>query len=177
MKGLKVQNTISTVELGCQINLAAIVDPDSKIGKSKFNATVIKISEPKATALVFSTKMVVMGVQSVESIEIAMNKFAEMLKIQGNNVILSNFQIKNVVGSFNCGKKINLQKLNTALHPLSSYEPELFPGVTVRVKEPKVTLVIFNSGKLFLTGGKNIGELKAALDTVYSKIIESAYWK
>ena len=33
-----------------------------------------------------------------------------------------------------------------------SYEPELFPGLIYRVMQPKIVLLIFNSGKVVLTG-------------------------
>lgn len=32
------------------------------------------------------------------------------------------------------------------------YEPELFPGLIYRMKQPKVVLLIFVSGKVVLTG-------------------------
>ncbi len=34
----------------------------------------------------------------------------------------------------------------------AQYEPELFPGLIYRMKEPKVVLLIFVSGKVVLTG-------------------------
>lgn len=33
-----------------------------------------------------------------------------------------------------------------------SYEPELFPGLIYRIIQPKIVLLIFNSGKVVLTG-------------------------
>lgn len=33
-----------------------------------------------------------------------------------------------------------------------SYEPELHPGVTYRLKEPKATLKIFSTGSITVTG-------------------------
>ena len=43
--------------------------------------------------------------------------------------------------------------------PLSQmqYEPELFPGLIYRMKEPKVVLLIFVSGKVVLTGNSHSG--------------------
>lgn len=32
------------------------------------------------------------------------------------------------------------------------YEPELFPGLIYRMKQPKIVLLIFVSGKVVLTG-------------------------
>ena len=36
--------------------------------------------------------------------------------------------------------------------PAAQYEPELFPGLIYRMKDPKVVLLIFVSGKVVLTG-------------------------
>lgn len=35
---------------------------------------------------------------------------------------------------------------------LYSYEPELHPGVTYKLKEPKATLKIFSTGSVTVTG-------------------------
>ena len=35
------------------------------------------------------------------------------------------------------------------------YEPEQFPGLVYRIKQPKVVVLIFSSGKLVITGGKS----------------------
>ena len=34
------------------------------------------------------------------------------------------------------------------------FEPEVFPGLIFRMKDPKVVLLIFASGKIVLTGAK-----------------------
>lgn len=35
------------------------------------------------------------------------------------------------------------------------YEPEVFPGLVYRMKNPKVTFLIFVSGKIVVTGAKS----------------------
>lgn len=40
------------------------------------------------------------------------------------------------------------------LSRLVQYEPELFPGLIYRMKQPKIVLLIFVSGKIVLTGAK-----------------------
>ena len=40
--------------------------------------------------------------------------------------------------------------------PAAQYEPELFPGLIYRMKEPKVVLLIFVSGKVVLTGARPV---------------------
>lgn len=34
------------------------------------------------------------------------------------------------------------------------YEPEIFPGLVYRMKQPKVVLLVFTSGKIVITGAK-----------------------
>jgi transcription initiation factor TFIID TATA-box-binding protein len=38
------------------------------------------------------------------------------------------------------------------------FEQELFPGLIYRIKQPKVVVLIFSSGKLVITGGKSPAE-------------------
>lgn len=39
---------------------------------------------------------------------------------------------------------------------MCSYEPELHPGVTYRIKDPKATLKIFSTGSITVTGSEYI---------------------
>lgn len=43
---------------------------------------------------------------------------------------------------------------NADVRAVVQYEPELFPGLIYRMKEPKVVLLIFVSGKVVLTGAQ-----------------------
>lgn len=43
---------------------------------------------------------------------------------------------------------------NELLVDYLQYEPELFPGLIYRMKQPKIVLLIFVSGKIVLTGAK-----------------------
>jgi len=50
-----------------------------------------------------------------------------------------------------CTPRTSLQLLISSVY--MQYEPELFPGLIYRMKDPKVVLLIFVSGKVVLTGG------------------------
>lgn len=47
---------------------------------------------------------------------------------------------------------LSLYKKLMTSHFLSSYEPELFPGLIYRMIKPRIVLLIFVSGKVVLTG-------------------------
>ena len=50
------------------------------------------------------------------------------------------------------------------------YEPEQFPGLVYRLKDPKIVVLIFSSGKIILTGGRNLADVKKGLDILEEKL-------
>ena len=46
-------------------------------------------------------------------------------------------------------------------------EPELFAGLIYRMLEPKVTLLVFVSGKIVLSGAKSRQELRDAFSNLF----------
>ena len=58
-----------------------------------------------------------------------------------------------MVCSYNPGKYININKLSVTLNlENTEYGPEQFPGLVYRIKDPKIVVLIFSSGKIILTG-------------------------
>lgn len=54
---------------------------------------------------------------------------------------------------------------------IHSYEPELHPGVTYKLKEPKATLKIFSTGSVTVTGSYRLSNLfRAILRKLYSSV-------
>ncbi len=75
-----------------------------------------------------------------------------------------------MVASTSLGNELDLQAIALALDE-SEYEPEKFPGLIYRVKDPKAALLLFRSGKIVCTGAKNIDQVRAAIDKV-KKLVE-----
>jgi len=61
--------------------------------------------------------------------------------------------VVNVVASTRVAEELDLPDIAVQLH--CEYEPEQFPGVVYRVKEPKLAILMFRSGRAVCTGGKN----------------------
>jgi transcription initiation factor TFIID TATA-box-binding protein len=79
--------------------------------------------------------------------------------------------ITNMVCSYNLGKYININKLSVTLNLENiEYEPEQFPGLVYRLKDPKIVVLIFSSGKIILTGGRNLNDVKKGLDLLEEKL-------
>ncbi|UCD92813.1 MAG: TATA-box-binding protein [Methanobacteriota archaeon] len=85
---------------------------------------------------------------------------------------LAKIKIENVVASTSLGNELDLQAIALALGG-AEYEPEQFPGLIYRLKEPKTATLLFRSGKVVCTGAKSLEHVRLAISNV-AKQIEKA---
>jgi len=74
-------------------------------------------------------------------------------------------KIENVVASTSLGRELDLHAILLVLEG-AEYDPERFPGLIYRLKEPKTASLLFRSGKVVCTGGKSLADVKAAISKV-----------
>ena len=171
---LKISNIVCTFATGCKINLKDIAQRARNVeyNPKRFPACVMRIRSshlgginesdrlktPGSTALIFATgKLVVTGTKSLYDANIACRKFARVLQKLGYNVKITNIKVQNIVATFDYRKAIRLELLQVAHPNFCTYEPELFPGLTWRiVGESNVVLLMFKSGKVVITGSRDI---------------------
>jgi transcription initiation factor TFIID TATA-box-binding protein len=165
------RNIVATVNLGCQLNLKQIClhARNAEYNPKRFAAVIMRIREPKTTALIFSSgKMVCTGAKSEENARLAARKFARIIQKLGFPSQFKEFKIQNIVGSCDVKFPIRLELLAVRHANFCSYEPELFPGLIYRMLEPKVVLLIFVSGKIVLTGAKEKQHIQEVLPVCVS---------
>jgi transcription initiation factor TFIID TATA-box-binding protein len=76
-----------------------------------------------------------------------------------------------MVCSYNLNRYINLNRMTVTLNVESvEYAPEQFPGLVYRIKDPKIVVLIFSSGKIILTGGKTLDDVRKGLDVLEKKL-------
>lgn len=78
-------------------------------------------------------------------------------------------KIENVVASTSLGGELDLQAIALALGG-AEYEPEQFPGLIYRLKEPKTATLLFRSGKVVCTGAKSLENVRTAIRIVAEQI-------
>ncbi|KAF8590506.1 TBP-domain-containing protein [Ramaria rubella] len=152
-----LQNIVATVNLDCRLDLKTIAlhARNAEYNPKRFAAVIMRIRDPKTTALIFASgKMVVTGAKSEDDSRLASRKYARIVQKLGFDAKFSEFKIQNIVGSCDVKFPIRLEGLAYSHGQFSSYEPELFPGLIYRMIKPKVVLLIFVSGKIVLTGAK-----------------------
>lgn len=81
----------------------------------------------------------------------------------------SSYKIQNIVATASLGKPVPLTKL-ARTQPNTEYNPETFPGLVLRVKEPKSAVLVFSSGNLVCTGTKSTTQVRQVIDAVIKQL-------
>jgi transcription initiation factor TFIID TATA-box-binding protein len=166
----KLQNIVSTANLKCVLDLReiALKAKNAEYNPSRFAAVIMRIKEPKTTALIFSSgKMVCTGARNEEESKQASRTYAKIILKLGFPAKFSEFTVQNIVASCDVKFQIRLEGLAKEYLKYCSYEPEMFPGLIFHMGDPKIVLLIFVSGKIVLTGAKNRDDIYKA----YHKIL------
>ncbi|XWS44756.1 hypothetical protein CRYUN_Cryun15aG0074900 [Craigia yunnanensis] len=111
--------------------------------------------------------MVCTGAKTEQQSLLATRKYAWILQKLGFNITFNDFKIHNIVASCDIRFPLSLVRLATYHGYFTVYEPELFPGLIYRMKEPRVTILVFPSGKIVLAGARKTAEIFEAVKNIY----------
>jgi transcription initiation factor TFIID TATA-box-binding protein len=79
--------------------------------------------------------------------------------------------VQNMVATANLGGELNLTETAIGLGLENiEYEPEQFPGLVYRIKEPKVALLLFSSGKIVCAGARNTDDVSKAVEKLSEEL-------
>jgi len=166
---MKVVNIVVSTSLQHDVPLEkmAATLSNTEYNPEQFPGLVIRIKEPKTTALIFSSGNVVCtGAKTMEEVDKSIKKIIKTLeKINIKIKIEPKINVQNIVASGNVGMDLNLNVLAMKL-PNTEYEPEQFPGLVYKLggKEgsDRATFLLFSNGKIVCTGTKSEDEVDAA---------------
>jgi len=169
---IEVVNIVVSTSLEHDIPLEkmAATLPNTEYNPEQFPGLVIRIKEPKTSALIFSSgKVVCTGARTLEAVDQSIVQIKKSLeKINVKIIIDPVIKVQNIVASGKVGMDLNLNTLAMKLDN-TEYEPEQFPGLVYKLPEKKATFLLFSNGKIVCTGTKSEDEVHAALE----KLIEN----
>jgi transcription initiation factor TFIID TATA-box-binding protein len=170
---IRIENIVATVILDQTLDLNLIESnvPNVTYQPDQFPGLILRLEKPKTTALIFkSGKMVVTGAKSTAQLIDAVKKIIRLLRKHGIKIYSKpRIQIQNIVASGDINYYVNLEKAAYLLEN-SMYEPEQFPGLIYRMRNPRVVLLIFSSGKMVITGAKEEKEVEEAVNNIAQRL-------
>lgn len=172
---LKIENIVASGAIADAIDLAVISEKieHCELNQKRFPGAVFRIENPKIASLIFSSgKVVLTGIRDQDTLEKGLSVIIEAMKKAGVKTYAEpRVGVTNIVCSYDIGKTINLNKVVMTLNLENiEYEPEQFPGLVYRIRDPKIVALLFSSGKIILTGGRTLDEIKRGLDFLEQKI-------
>ncbi|MFH2019829.1 MAG: TATA-box-binding protein [archaeon] len=100
--------------------------------------------------------------------EKSITKSTKGIKTASKNDGKVTIEVVNIVVSTSLEHDIPLEKMAATLSN-TEYNPEQFPGLVIRIKDPKTSALIFSSGKVVCTGARSMEKVEESID----KIIKS----
>ena len=173
MVTFRIVNVVATAALGQIVDLA-------KLGRLKWAlhdqniyggmVAYLKLPTMKGKVSVFfSGKMISVGTRAEQEATDDLEDARDFLVGEGFVEEVSIIpQIRNVVVTADFGESIDLESISFR-HNLV-YEPEQFPGGIMKLEEPKVTVLLFASGKAVITGLGKSDQIDLVLEKIQAII-------
>ncbi len=79
-------------------------------------------------------------------------------------------RIENIVATVILENSLDLNLIEARI-PDVDYNPDQFPGLVYRLQSPRITALVFKSGKMVVTGAKSVKQLVWAVKTILKKFI------
>ena len=185
----EINNIITTANLGNNLHLKNIASKLKNIeyNFSKSSNLILRTKSSKITVTLFPCgKMICSGAKNEKESKATCLKIVKMIKKFENNVELKDFKIQNMVVSFDVKFKINLDKLFKELNLLINnskkfgnnynyckYNKNEFQGLIFYMNDSTINFIIYESGKIVLSGAKNRKEIYDVFKNIYPLLIES----
>ncbi|MEA5389308.1 TATA-box-binding protein [Haloarculaceae archaeon H-GB11] len=174
-ESIQIENVVASSDIGQELDLETLANDlvASDYNPDNFPGLVYRMQEPKAATLIFrSGKIVCTGANSIENVTTALQQVFDELRGLGIQVNDSpKIEVQNIVSSADLGHTLNLNAIAIGLGLENiEYEPEQFPGLVYRLDEPSVVALLFGSGKLVITGGKQLDDAEQALSVIEDRL-------
>ena len=179
-----VHNLVGTARLNSStlplhLEEVARLVPNLCYDQQKFAAITLRLAAPQCTVLLFTSgKMVLTGCKSYIECVCAACEVLGILRVglMGMRLWVSDVKVQNVVGNADVGlapgQCLDLERM-LAEHPVHcTYIKNMFPGLIFRPKDSPVVLLLFHSGKVVITGGKSMTDVRSGWRMLWPTVRE-----
>lgn len=167
---IKIVNIVATAALGIRISLEKMVEhlEGSDYEPEQFPGLVYRIKDPKSATLIFSSgKIVCTGARSIKDVNTAIKKVVKVLEEKNlGSPKKFKIEVQNIVASAQIPARLDLDKIAFEVEN-SEYEPNQFPGLIYRMKDPKAALLLFGSGKIICAGTRKIEDVEYVVNHLF----------
>jgi len=175
MTEIKVQNIVASTTFSEKLDLDVIAQTleNAEYEPEQFPGLVYRLKDPKTATLLFRSGAAnCTGAKNIEDVKTTIKIISEKLEKMGVKTYKDpKIVIQNIVATSDLGGELNLSEVAVSLGLENvEYEPEQFPGLVYRIKEPKVALLLFGSGKIVCAGARTVDDVSLAVEKVSKEL-------
>ena len=172
---VKIENIVASATFAEKLDLDVIATSleEAEYEPEQFPGLIYRLKNPKTATLLFrSGKANCTGAKNLEDVRKTIDLISEKLKKLDIDVYKDiEIVVQNMVATADLGGELNLDEVAVAFGLENvEYEPEQFPGLVYRVKEPRVVMLLFGSGKIVCTGGRKTEDVSTAVENLSEKL-------
>ncbi|WP_435158172.1 TATA-box-binding protein [Haladaptatus sp. DFWS20] len=177
---IEIENIVATSAIEQELDVAQL-GADLSGGTydaEQFPGVICRLPMTSATMLLYRTGTITCtGANSIQDVEQGYQELFTQLRTLGVSVPDEpSISIENLVSSADLETSLDLNTLAIGLRIEEiEYEPEQFPGLVYRLEELSIVVLIFNSGKLIITGSKTEAKTHTAVERVKSRLSELGF--
>ncbi|XP_078598585.1 TATA box-binding protein-like 1 [Branchiostoma floridae x Branchiostoma japonicum] len=170
---IDIANVVCSFRARCHLNLRMIaLNGANVIYKRELGKVTMKLRRPYCTANIWSSgKIVCTGARSEDDAKKGARRCARTLQNMGFQVHFSEFKVVNVLGICAMPFTIKITLFSKHHKENASYEPELHPGVTYKIRDPKAVMKIFSTGSITCTA-PCVANIQRAIEHIYPLVHE-----
>ncbi len=172
-----VENIVASTSFADKLDLDVIAQSleEAEYEPEQFPGLVYRLSDPKTATLLFrSGKANCTGAKNVKDVKKTVDIIADKLRKLGVEVYKDKelkIVIQNIVAISDLGTELNLNEVAMGLGLENvEYEPEQFPGLVYRIRDPKVAMLLFGSGKIVCTGARQTEDVSKAVEKLSQEL-------
>ncbi|KAJ0182060.1 hypothetical protein K1T71_002782 [Dendrolimus kikuchii] len=169
---IMINNVVCSFSVKCHLNLRQIALNGVNVEFRRENGMVtMKLRRPYTTASIWSSgRVTCTGATSEDQAKVAARRYARALQKLGFKVRFQNFRVVNVLGT--CRMPFGIRIISfSKRYKEADYEPELHPGVTYKLYNPKATLKIFSTGGVTITA-RSVSDVQSAVERIFPLVYE-----
>ena len=169
---ITISNVVVTCCFNCVINLDELAwKYRGEYSPSSFAAVQLRLPVPQTTSLFFSTgKLVVTGARSESAALTAVQILYNLLRTLHPEARVTDVSVQNIVSSSAFPGAVNIDAMSKKLLVSSLYTPDLFPGLRLKLNDPKMKVLLFLKGRVVLTGGRTRSDIERAWRIVRRRV-------
>ena len=170
-----MENIVASTKFAEKLDLDIIAQSleGAEYEPEQFPGLVYRLDKPKTATLLFTSgKANCTGAKNIEDVHRTVDIIAEKLKKLGVEVYKDlKIIIQNMVATADLQGELNLTETAQGLGlDKVEYEPEQFPGLVYRIKEPKVAMLLFSSGKIVCAGAGSTEDASIAVEKLSKEL-------